>query len=158
MLFPYLNNITSKKYDICSSLLQLSTEKQWKKNFTYINSFMVPLRPKFLRDYKALQAIGIGIYLYIYIYMYYVEVSATPLEAFHAWERRAWLSVPVASDLDWTSRSNDRPMAARLIGAHSNSKHGTCSRRRIPWFREGPFIVFIVPRQRVLYIYMFFTR
>lgn len=50
---------------------------------------MVPLRPKFLRDYKALQAIGIGIYLYIYIYMYYVEVSATPLEAFHAWERRA---------------------------------------------------------------------
>lgn len=110
---------------------------------------------KFLRDYKALQAIGIGIYLYIYIYMYYVEVSATPLEAFHAWERRAWLSVPVASDLDWTSRSNDRPMAARLIGAHSNSKHGTCSRRRIPWFREGPFIVFIVPRQRVLYIYIY---
>lgn len=69
MLFPYLNNITSKKYDICSSLLQLSTEKQWKKNFTYINSFMVPLRPKFLRDYKALQAIGIGIYLYIYIHV-----------------------------------------------------------------------------------------
>ena len=109
----------------------------------------IPLRSymhKFLRDYKALQ-----VYIFIYIYIrIYVEDSATPLEAFHAWERRAWLSVPVASDLDWTSRSNDRT-DGRSFNRSTFKFEAFVVRRRISRFR-GSFIVFIVPYQSVLYL------